>query len=237
MVRLWKEDLVRVYPVLFAYLVFDALRSFAGMLFPARSQRQVILYLATEPVVWLLYFLLVREIYRIALRDLHGVRTFGLSAQRWILAAAGAISLAMAASNFNSDQMLRSGLYAAGLFGRISVTTAAILLFGLALIMAVFPVSLSVNARALLTGYTFYFVAKACGLGLVGMLGRSVGSIVVAGTLAVQTLVLVYWLAALRQHNERRSGPMRAPSNPQEAEILLARIGQINATLEKVSHK
>jgi hypothetical protein len=83
------------------------------------------------------------------------------------------------------------------------------MLLGLLAVMAAFHVTMSANSRALLGGYGMFFTAKACSMVAVNLLGRSAAPAVTATTLAVQSVVLLYWVFTLRQENEAQAAAFR----------------------------
>src|SRR5580698_3985637 len=88
-VRLLTAGLHRRYRVFFFYLLFETLRGgLLAALGPTAGLYQKI-WVLTEPIEWLIYVLLVLEIYALVLADYKGLSTAG----RWILIAAVVVAL------------------------------------------------------------------------------------------------------------------------------------------------
>ena len=78
-VRLFASGLHRRYRVFFIYLVFATLRTGALGAIGPKANTYEKLWVLTEPLEWLLYALVVLEIYALVLQDYRGLATVG----RW----------------------------------------------------------------------------------------------------------------------------------------------------------
>lgn len=94
--RLWSLRLLQRYPVLTTYLVFSLLRG-AALLYYLHSGARLLglngyalLYMASRPILWVFYFLIILELYSLMLEQFHAIRRIG---QWTLLAALGAVAL------------------------------------------------------------------------------------------------------------------------------------------------
>lgn len=81
--KLWRLRLLKRYAVLATYLVFSLSRSAANA-YLLRTQARLfglngysLLYVVSQPVLWVLYFLLILELYSLMLKDFTGIRRLG----------------------------------------------------------------------------------------------------------------------------------------------------------------
>ena len=81
--KLWRLRLLKQYPVLVTYLLFSLARSAANAYLLQTQARLFglsgynLLYVVSQPVLWVLYFLLILELYSLMLRDFTGIRRLG----------------------------------------------------------------------------------------------------------------------------------------------------------------
>ena len=79
--RLYQLDLNRVYRFFFAYLVLTTARSLLLLPFNVRENTYGLIYLATLPILWVFYILIVLELYSLVLQNYSGIYSLG----RWTL--------------------------------------------------------------------------------------------------------------------------------------------------------
>jgi len=234
-VVLWRQRLHGKYKFFFGFLIFDAARSVVTATLPARSTRQAIVFMVTEPVLSALYFLIVAEIFNKALRNYTGLKTVGRKAL-WIGLGAGfvaASALWLADFRPESGSAMGNLLRATYVFGRTALTTVSILLLAVALFTSWFPVRLSKNAAACLLGLAVYFVAKTGLTFARNVLGTSATQLLGVANMLVATGCLAYWLSRMRLRNEDVATPVRHVRDPKQAERLVAHLEQINESFEK----
>ena len=82
--RLYQLDLNRVYRFFFIYLVITTARSLVLLPFNVRENTYGLIYLATLPILWVFYILIVLELYSLVLQNYSGIYSLG----RWTLYAA-----------------------------------------------------------------------------------------------------------------------------------------------------
>src|SRR6266545_1001959 len=88
-VRLRWLGLNQRYRIFIVYLIFRACRSILLLFFDRRSHGYVYAFEATEPMLWILYVLVVLELYSLVLEQFPGIYTAG----RRVLWAALAVSI------------------------------------------------------------------------------------------------------------------------------------------------
>ena len=97
--RIWRAGQVRAYPAIFSYLLFSTLAgllaTFSGT--SARSQHgaspYLIGYLISRPLIWVLFFAVVHEMYQVMAKEYVGLRRVG---QLVLYGAIGSLGLFLA---------------------------------------------------------------------------------------------------------------------------------------------
>jgi hypothetical protein len=165
--RLIHLGLVRRYPVLATLLGFTVVRSLVlaflmktgGGLFGQRSYSA--LYVPTQPIIWVLYFLLILELYSIMLEDFPGVRRLG----RLVLyTALGTVAGVCSVLILVEQQTAADGypvlsflaLQERSIFLGLGVLTLLLLLF-----VAHYQLSIPRNVWVLVASFGGYFLANA----------------------------------------------------------------------------
>ncbi len=89
--RLYQLDLNRVYRFFFLYLVITTARSLVLLPFSLGGNMYALIYLATLPILWVFYILIVLELYSLVLQNYSGIYSLG----RWTLYGALLFSIAV----------------------------------------------------------------------------------------------------------------------------------------------
>lgn len=231
--RIYRERLHRVYPVLFTFLLFDASRSVASLAFRPGTSKAAYFFIATEPLAWILNFMMVREIFHIVLREHPGIDSVSRSFVRYALAVSAAASAALLWMDYKPAPGITQMLQGTFEFGRVALLAVTVLLVAGVLFMSWFPVTITRNASVLLTGYAVYFGSKALLLLIRNMTGTSFN---MAGGIAVMCVFMTCLVAGtllLKASREELRQKYRTRSTPEETERLLAQLERINRKLEE----
>src|ERR1700722_5380667 len=86
--RLWSQKLARVYLFLAIYLIGDALQGLALFSIKWRTTLYGWIYLSSTPVLWILAYLIVLELYRLIFEDYPGISSVGRKAVSWCMSLA-----------------------------------------------------------------------------------------------------------------------------------------------------
>lgn len=228
--RIRSQGLHRVYPCLFGYLIFDVLRTAAGMVIPYRTTAYALVFKVTEPLALVAYFLLIYELYHHVLEAHPGLDTAG----RYMLYAGLGAAVLVTAGSATWSPGGPERYAAIRLIMRFSaslITAVMVFLVAITAFLAWFPVSIRKNTLACLVAYGCFFAGKALLLVTRAWLGegwRAMGS---TTNLLLANLWLVYLVARLSAGGERESTTVRRPAG--DAEELLAQLRQINRTLDR----
>ncbi len=175
--RIWRANQVRTYPAIFSYLVFSTLAASLTLLNSADSERGrgflLIGYLVSRPLIWLLFFAVVHEMYTVMAKPYVGLRRLG---QLVLYGAIGSLVLFLglvlitrpySAPEFNSYYRLwlvqEQSVYLA-----TALAATATILVG-----RYFSLPMSRNLRTILGTLGIYFVGMGALIVLRSFLGSS----------------------------------------------------------------
>ena len=94
--RLWSEKLAGVYLWLTLFLTAEMLQNAIVFPFSRESNAYVLLFEFSTPVIWLLAYLVVLELYRLTLESYPGISSVGRKAVSWSMGLALAVSVVYA---------------------------------------------------------------------------------------------------------------------------------------------
>jgi hypothetical protein len=143
--RFYFLNLAPAYPALFAYLLFhSALLGALSFLAPG-SSTYFWVYVVGSPVIWLMYILIVKELYSLIFRKYPGLALFG----RWCVYAAVFLAalafLSAARITQNAVQDVRTKLVDVESTGRVVVFGSAIFVIFILLVISRYPLTLHRN--------------------------------------------------------------------------------------------
>jgi hypothetical protein len=228
--RLFVSDLCRRYRVFFIFLIFETSRSVVSIILGQASGAYQKFWVLTEPVEWLLYALVVLEIYALVLEDYRGLATVG----RWALIAAVMVALLasgvslLAPSQLTIQGHLMRYYYLAE--RAVDFSLVAFLLSILGFLMQ-YPITLSRNIIVHSMVFSVYFLGNTVVYLLLSMFGK--GSIpMVSYALSAITLAAVgVWLVRLNASGEARKVRLRPEWMPGRDEELVLQLNHLNAAL------
>jgi hypothetical protein len=155
--RLWSQKLARVYLALALFLGAEALQNI--LIFPIRPRSNLygVVYLLSTPILWILAYFVVLELYRLIFGDYPGIASLGRKAVSWCLGLALAVSILYAIPDLRTS----TGKFPILRFYYISERSIVLgLLLFLVLIQLFlfrYRLRLSSNRMIYATGYALYF--------------------------------------------------------------------------------
>jgi hypothetical protein len=159
--RLLKSGLSKQYPVLTVYLLYTAPYLAGPLVLDLKSLVYYDFWLASEPLLWILEILLVRELCSGVLAQYQGIRTMG----RWMIYGGMVISIAISLltllPNIRSSLSQRSRILAmfTGMARGVNLALAVFLLLMLFLVSR-YPVRLSRNVLLNTGVFTLFFLCN-----------------------------------------------------------------------------
>ncbi|HXM41672.1 MAG TPA: hypothetical protein VN924_10490 [Bryobacteraceae bacterium] len=236
-IRLFATGLYRRYRVFCIYLVFATLQSGIFISLNQRSNAYQKIWVSTEPLEWLLYILVVLEIYALVLQDYRGLSTAG----RWTLIAAVVVALLASGVSFvvPSQLTLQGSLmryyYVAE---RAVYFSLAIFLLSILGFLMQYPITLNRNVIVHSMVFSVYFLGNTVIYLLLSMRGKASAAqlqnfiFVVGYALDAITLAAICaWLVMLNPAGELRKVSLRPQWMPGREEELVSQLNHLNAAL------
>jgi hypothetical protein len=229
-VRLFATGLYRRYRVFFSYLIFATLRLGVVACVRPTSDAYQKFFVLTEPMEWLLFVLVVLEIFALVLQDYRGLATVG----RWALITAVLIALVasglslMAPSQLTIQGHLMRYYYLAERAVYFSLVVFLLSILGL---LMQYPITLSRNVIVHSMVFSVYFLGNTVLYLLLSMLQRETIPTITYALDAVTLVALGAWLVMLNPAGEVRKVRLRPNWMPGREEELVSQLNHLNAAL------
>jgi len=229
-VKLWRTGLFRIYRALFVFAIFEANRAALSLMVPHDTSFYGYMYLATEPITWVLYALMTLEAYQTALSGFPAISSVS---RRFVsVSLAGAVvlsvaSLAFGTSNDGQYPILEAFL----LIGRVVNASLLIFVVCLALILFWFPVPLNRNALVNAATFTFYFGITTGAIFLRNLAGPEMTSQADVAVMCAANCMVIVWIVLLSPQGQHQSVTAGIPRDKERAERLIGQLEALNSTL------
>jgi hypothetical protein len=231
LVRLVVSRLHTTYRFFFLYVGFRLARALALASLDRGTNAYGWTYVATEPVVWVLYVLVILELFTVVLRDYQGIQTLS----RRLLAVALAISAAVALATLLPEignpaeryPILRTVLVAQRVVMSSLVVFFAILTF----FLVWYPVPLCRNVVVYCVGYCVYFISATMGLFVRNIAGEAVTRATSTVLQGFAAACLFAWILLLNARGEAKRQTVRRPIAAEDEDRLVGQLEAINRGL------
>ena len=234
--RFFHLKLARNYRFFVTYLLFITVRSAATWAFDPGSAIYQNIWRNTQPIVWVLYVLIVLEICSLIFKEYRGIQLLG----RW--AIWGSLIIAVALSSASLMPTWRN-LRTQEVFQRylmiergIDFALVILLLLILGFLLSL-PIPLSRNVVIHCILYSAFFMSNTMGILLVNVTGTHISQLVSLSLQGVSALCLLAWLIFLTREGEVKKMVLRRQLTSSDEEQLLGQLATINATLLRASKK
>jgi hypothetical protein len=237
--RLYSLGLHKTYRYFLISMALSVART--AVLFPFSPGDNIYrqLWLATQPLVWLSYLLVVAELYRLVLRQYGGIYSLG----RWFFFGTVALSVIISGLTvlpaLTNERVLPGRhvpVYYYSFIERGLVTTLALFLLLLLVFVAWFSVPLSSNLLKHCAFYSAYFFANNV-IMLYWNSGSGTANVVSVSRLSVGFICLMCWVFFLSRRGEDRIASLHLGRNAIAERKLLTQLENLNATLLRTARK
>jgi hypothetical protein len=233
LVRLYSQQLVKIYPALFTYLAADALQQIVALTFRRSRTIYAEIYFVGQALKVALAIWVVLELYQLALAQQPALAKFGRRTLDYLFCFAVLIGLV----NFLLEIGANPGkMKYPTAFTRLESTVALITLVVLVLIAVFllwFPVRASRNVALSLGAFVFYSFQRWSGLLLTTFWPLRTHELSIA-MLTASFICLAVWGMALRRRGEVTTVITGHRWNPKEAERLTLQLDAINSRLVRL---
>jgi hypothetical protein len=203
--RLWSEKLAGVYLWLTVFLAAEMVQNAIGFLLYRGSKAYLRLFEFSTPLMWVLAYLVVLELYRLTLEAYPGISSVGRRAVSWCMGLAVVVSVVYAIPELRGADGAQP--FIIRIFPILERSTILGLLLFLVLIQIFlfhYRLPLSRNRMIYVTGYAVYFGISMA----VDIVWTSLG-LLVAGAfgswmVAAEGAILIAGAILLSQHGEAK---------------------------------
>jgi hypothetical protein len=228
--RLYWLGLYRSYPLLFAFLLFQTVRTAA--LLPLSRATYALVFIITKPLIWASYVIVLHELFSLVLKGYKGIRTLG----RWVLYGGLAVALLL-----STIILILSWRGPAEPYPMLKIVMqlerGVVLGLGLLVViftafLALFPVPLNRNIIVHASVYFVYFTTLAGILLTRVMAGPAGNAWFRTVELGVSAGCALAWLFCISRRGEETTWrkPREAPE-PARERALLQTLAALNAAL------
>ena len=227
---LFRLKVARKYRFFLAYLIFDSIRSVVMWFYSPGSVAYRSLWQATEPIVWLLYVLVVLELCSLVFKDYLGIQALG----RWIVYGSLALSVLLSMitvlptwmhSTEEPFSMQRFLMVERGIDFAIVILLLLLLAF-----LVLFPIQLRKNVIVHSVLFAIFFTTNSMGILIVNLTSYRLGVSVSTILMGVTDLCLIGWMILMSRAGEQKIMAIRHPV-PVDESRLVSQLAEINATL------
>ena len=233
--RLYQLDLNRVYRFFFAYLVLTTARSLLLLPFNIRENTYALIYLATLPILWVFYILIVLELYSLVLQNYSGIYSLG----RWTLYGALFFSVAVSVltliptwGNETSKLLFWSTTVTRGVDFSLVIFLLLILVF-----LSRYPVALNRNIIVHCIVYTVFFLGTSMTILVRNVVGHELMRPLNIVLQVISAGCYLVWIFCLTRAGESRVTMLRHNWSPDDEQRLIEQLNNINATLLRAARK
>lgn len=235
--KLYWTDLYRRYRMFFLLFLFQIPNTLWPLFIDINSNAYFHVWRVTEPVTWLLYVLVVRELYRLVLEQHKGLYSLG----RWMMYLAIVVAVFVSTlsllPHFNPAKPQKSQLlpyfFAAE---RAIELSLAIFIFLILLFLSRYPVPLSRNVLVHTGLYSIYFLSGTVGMLLLNAKGIAANEKINLFFTGMSSVCAFAWFFLLTRKGEETQTTLPFYSAEYERRAL-EQLDAINATLLRVARK
>lgn len=236
-VKMYMQRLYRTYVWFFVFLCFEILRSLVLLPIPPKTNLYGWLFLASQPVLWVIYILVVLELYSLTFSAYQGI----VSLSRWVVSGSLGIAVAFSTITLAADFSGPTGRYKLLVYYSVVERGLAFSLVIFLLLITLFllwcPIAIRRNL-VLHTGlYTLYFLASTFALFVRNVSGYQVTPAVNTVLLFINIVCFGEWLWRFDRTGETAPLPLKKAWRPEDERRLMRQMEALNATILRRSDR
>lgn len=232
--RLWSQKLVGVYYFLTIYLVGELVEGVALLSVKWHTTLYGWIYLTATPILWILAYFVVLELYRLLFEDYPGISSIGRRAVTWCMGLAVTVSILYAIPDLRASAARFPVLPIYYIVERSTVLALLLFLVLIQVFLIRYRLRLSPNRKVYATGYAVYFGIAVAQDVIFTSLGLRVVDAVGLWTTAVAGCILLTGAMLLSSKGEVRIQLEQADSSPDRAR-LQQQLTDINRLLSRAA--
>lgn len=235
-IKLWKSGLVSSYKALFIYSIFSIIRALIPSIFQWKQTSSTYAYwwLGTEVVSWIIYVVLVLELYSAIFHQFPALASFGRKLFQIAIGVSVLVGLGgmFLFSSHPSQFPLLDGVL---LTRRVVMTSLLIFLICLLFSLSWFRIRLKPNTIVHTVIFFIYFLAKAGFVLVLQVLGFNVLTFLNLVLLGISNLSILAWAIFLTQRGESTEVIVGHNWNPEKGKRLAEQLAALNSSLARTN--
>ena len=232
--RLWSERLARTYLRLTIFLCAELLQNIVFLPVPPGSTLYGWIFILSSPILWILAYFVVLELYRLILEDYPGISGAGRNGVTWSMGMALAISAIYAIPALRTAHGKFPVLTIYWIVERSIVLGLLLFIVLIQLFLLRYRLRLSRNRIVYATGYALYFGIGVAQDVVLTALGIRVVEVVTLWIVAASGLILLIGAALLSRKHEAREVQRRGTGSLDGARLQL-QLAEMNRLLSKAA--
>ena len=236
-IRFVQSGLHRRYPVFTVFLIVQFISSALIQLYKPSSAGYFYVYVYTTPLIWILYVLIVRELYSLVLRDYPGI----YSMMRWsmygVVALAVCISLLSVVVTFRQAAGAHSKISYYYLIERGIVFALVLFIVSMLWFLSRYPVRLSRNILIHCFLYSALFLCDAALLLVQSLTLMRYTAMLNLALLTISAACFTGWAALFSKKGEGELVRVRHYQDSMDEDRLLSELNSINSTLLRAARR
>ncbi len=232
-VKMAIQHLFRTYTWFFVFLCFEILRSLILLPVPTNSSKYAWAFLATQPIMWVFYILVVLELYTVAFSGYRGIT----SLTRWVVTGSLGLAVAISSLTLWADLAGPAGKYRILIYYSVVerglVFSLVVFLVLITLFLYWFPISIRRNLILHAGVFSIYFLASTFTLFVRNIAGYHTTPSVNAVLVFVDVVCFGIWLYRFDRSGEAETSVVRSRWQAEDADRLLQQMDALNSTLLK----
>jgi hypothetical protein len=230
-VKMAVQRLFRTYIWFFFFLCFEILRSVVLLPISPKTNLYAWLFLTSQPILWLVYILVVLELYSLAFAGYKGIA----SLSRWVVAASLGVAVGVSALTLSADLARPTGRYKVLVYYSVVerglVFSLVVFLLLITLFLLWFPISIRRNLVLHAGLYSLYFLSSTFTLFVRNVAGYQTTPAINAVLLLIDIVCIGEWLWRFDKAGEAEPASFRKSWQPEDEERLLRQMEALNSTI------
>jgi hypothetical protein len=232
--QLWSQKLAGIYFFLTIFLTAEAVQNIVLFPLPPNSKLYGEVFLTSNPILWILAYFVVLELYRLILEDYPGISSVGRQAVTWCMGLAVVVSVVYAIPDLRTTTGAFPVTRIYFILERSTVLGLLLFLVLIQLFLLRYRLRLSPNRMVYATGYAIYFGIGVAEDVILTALGARVVAALGLWVVAAAGAVLLVGAALLSSKGEVRV-QLEASDSSSERARLQQQLTDINRLLTRAA--
>lgn len=235
--KLWRSGLSLKYTSFTVAALAVALLSLAAMPFTPGTFAYGLVWIISEPIILLLYVLVVLELYALVLRDYAGLATLSRRSLSVFVGLSIGISLLTLFPDLNHPETRSPWLVYVHILQRGVMTSLLVFLMFMLGFLAWYPVRVSRNTIVHSMVFVVFFLSRTISTFYLNVVGDEARRLVSLALLVINVACVSVWILALNPAGERvvvRTGLLVGEQNESR---LIGKLDTLNTLLQRSARK